>query len=471
MIYSHILLQNRTRHCPKHWLPSSLADQHFKGGYMDTLAKLKAGLLTGASRVQIASGLTEFPRELFNLTDSLEIIDLSGNQLSTLPDDFDRFTKLRILFLSNNNFETVPQVLAACPALSMIGFKSNRISQVPEDALPEALRWLILTDNQIHKLPDSMGKHMQLQKLMLAGNLLTSLPESMSQCKNLELVRISANKFTDLPMWLLHLPKLSWLAFAGNPCSQSLHDHSLPEIHWDELEVGGVLGQGASGVINKATWSDKGNVALKTFKGKVTSDGFPADEMAAAIAAGKHDHLVEVIGKLKGHPEEKDGLLLSLIADDFRNLAEPPCLDSCTRDRYTDGQTFSLKKSINIATAIAAAAAHLHQQGISHGDLYGHNILLNDDAHCLLSDFGAASLHKHFPETKSEAIERLEVRAFACLLEELLAHIQPEDNSASEATALNLLHEIRAACATEQTPQRPLFKDISQTLKSISLAA
>jgi hypothetical protein len=36
----------------------------------------------------------EFPKELFDLADSLELLDLSGNQLSALPNDFGRFIKL-----------------------------------------------------------------------------------------------------------------------------------------------------------------------------------------------------------------------------------------------------------------------------------------------------------------------------------------------------------------------------------------
>ena len=52
---------------------------------------------------------------------------------------------------------------------------------------------------------------------MMAGNKLTSLPEEMAGCQELELLRLAANDLKELPSWLLKLPKLSWLAFAGNP--------------------------------------------------------------------------------------------------------------------------------------------------------------------------------------------------------------------------------------------------------------
>ncbi len=102
----------------------------------------------------------------------------------------------------------------------MVGFKANRIRRVPAAALPPRLRWLILTDNQLSELPPEIGRCTRLQKLMLAGNQLQSLPAEMANCTGLELLRIAANRLSALPEWLLSLPRLSWLAFAGNPFCQ-----------------------------------------------------------------------------------------------------------------------------------------------------------------------------------------------------------------------------------------------------------
>ncbi len=439
---------------------------------MHTLSELQSGQLANAQHIKIAAGLSSFPRELFDLVDSLEVLDLSGNKLNALPDDFSKFHQLRILFLSDNNFEIVPSVLSACPALTMVGFKANQIKHIPENALPRNLRWLILTDNTLQTLPSSIGQHQHLQKLMLAGNQLKSLPNQMRQCENLELLRISANQLETLPEWLLQMPKLSWLAFAGNPCSKNNQPHHLPTIHWHELQLGHELGQGASGIISKALWKNDTQkhveVALKAFKGAVTSDGLPADEMSASIAAGQHQHLIEVLGKLTGHPEGKDGLLLSLLPKQFRPLANPPCLDSCTRDNYNSTCSFTLSHIFQISSAIASAAAHLHKKGISHGDLYGHNILINPEAHVLLSDFGAATPYQHMPAHICLALERLEVRAFGCLLEELLTRIVPSD-AIQHAKTIKALQDLQDTCNTSTTKQRPLFAEINTTLSDLIL--
>jgi len=170
--------------------------------------KLISGKLAGSRKLQINSGLTDFPAEIFSLSDSLEELDLSGNKLKSLPDDFCRLEKLKILFLSQNCFRSIPKVLSKCSELTMIGFKSNSIVDFPENSMPKKLKWLILTDNNIEKLPDSMRELSKLKKLMLAGNKISNLPDSMAECRNLELTRLSANDLTELPDWLFEMPKV-----------------------------------------------------------------------------------------------------------------------------------------------------------------------------------------------------------------------------------------------------------------------
>ncbi|MYM25356.1 protein kinase [Duganella sp. FT135W] len=406
---------------------------------MHTLEQLRSGALAGITRLTLRCGLTEFPPEIYTLADSLEILDLSGNALSTLPDDLPLLRKLRIIFCSDNQFTELPAVLGACPALTMLGFKANQIRHVPAAALPAALRWLVLTDNEIEELPTALGERPQLQKLMLAGNRLRALPESMAQLHQLELLRIASNQLEELPSWLLSLLRLTWLAYAGNPLCNQLEDTLVhtpsATVRWPELTLGAKLGEGASGVIYRADWRDQ-HIAVKLFKGSMTSDGSPLSEMAACLGAGAHPNLIPVLGHIEDHPEDAHGLAMSLISPDFHNLAGPPSLDSCTRDIYRDGKRFELNAMLSIARGIASAAAQLHEHGIMHGDLYGHNVLHDDHGHTLLGDFGAAS----FYDTEgphAATLQTLEVRAFGNLLEELLDRCD---------TALPRLRQLQTAC-------------------------
>lgn len=448
---------------------------------MHTLEQLRAGELCGARHLKLSENLTEFPSEILSLKETLEVLDLTGNQLSALPDELAGFGKLRIIFCSENRFTELPEVLGRCPALTMVGFKANQIVTVSAKALPAGLRWLILTDNAIEQLPDELGQCEALQKLMLAGNRLPELPASLANCRKLELLRIAANRIECFPEWLLSLPRLSWLAYSGNPFSEGAEARAINDAHveplaWETLVLGELLGQGASGVIHRATLvanpadaatqasgrTDASQVAVKLFKGAVTSDGLPRCEMAASLAAGSHPNLIKVMGKVADHPSGIPALVMELIDSAFANLAGPPSLDSCTRDVYPEGLRLCMSDALAMAHGIASVAGHLHRAGIMHGDLYGHNILFSRGsdapARALLGDFGAASLYERSNRERAVGLERLEVRAFGCLLEELLAHCDTQDST------LDGLHQLKAACLSELPTDRPDFAYIERQL-------
>jgi hypothetical protein len=149
---------------------------------MDTLAELRAGRLAGAKRIDLSCGLTEFPREIFDLADSLETLNLSGNALDALPDDLGRLHRLRVLFCSDNRFTDAARIHRRMPWPRHRRLQGQPHRTVPAAALPPSLRWLILTDNQIEELPDTLGQCTRMQKLMLAGNRLRALPDSMAAC-------------------------------------------------------------------------------------------------------------------------------------------------------------------------------------------------------------------------------------------------------------------------------------------------
>ncbi|OHC11831.1 MAG: protein kinase [Pseudomonadales bacterium GWC1_66_9] len=438
---------------------------------MSTLEQLRRGELAGSTRLDLSADLHECPEEIFALADSLEILNLSGNRLTDLPADLPRLRKLRILFCSDNPFTTLPEVLGDCPQLEMVGFKANRIRHLPAAALPPQLRWLILTDNRLERLPAELGDCSRLQKLMLAGNQLQSLPRHLAGLSRLELLRIAANRLETLPGWLTELPRLSWLAFAGNPFSDAseaeiLRQHPLPPIPRSSIELGEILGQGASGIIHRADWQRPGQpaqaMAAKLFKGSVTSDGLPHSEMAACLAAGEQANLIRVAGPLAEQPGTPPGLLLELIDPAFRVLAGPPSLASCTRDCYAPERRFVFDEALRIARGVAAAVAHLHGRGILHGDLYAHNLLVNGNGNCLLGDFGAASFFDP-GSAPGQALQRIEARAFGCLLEELLERCQPDD----QPTRQQRLRYLQEQCMNAQMEQRPDFAALSASLAAL----
>ena len=196
---------------------------------------------------------------------------------------------------------------------------------------------------------------------------------------------------------------------------------------------------------------------MKIFKGTMTSDGLPEHEMAACVGAGRHPNLIPVLGIIPDHPAQLPALVMPLIDARLRNMANPPSLESCTRDISPDGTHFNTEIMFGIARGIASAAERLHGQGIMHGDLYAHNILYCEDTgNVVLGDFGAASLFERGTEC-ALSLQRLEVRAFGCLLAELLERC---------GAPLPEIRQLASDCLQPQASARPLFADIVLRLQN-----
>lgn len=425
---------------------------------MNTLEALRRGDLAGTREVRL-SGLHEFPPELLGLSDTLEVLDIGGGVLTALPDDFSRLRKLKILFCSGNRFECLPPVLGDCPALSQIGCRGAGVRDVPAESLPPSLRWLILTDNSVETLPRMLGECPSLQKLMLAGNRLTNLPESLANAERLELIRLSCNRFEALPPWLARLPSLAWVSWGANPVEPPTTEPGTRHVMWRDLDVGAVLGEGTSGRVHEAVWRAGGEerrVALKVFKGAMTSDGLPEREIATCLAAGEHPHLTAALGQVVDHPEGTDALLMPLLPKHWRVLARPPSLSTCSRDVYAPDLRFASATAMQIAHGIASAAAHLHARGLLHGDLYAHNILWDGaTGDAALSDFGAACVLP--ADGQREAWCRVEVRAWGLLLAELLDRC-PDDPSTKR------LRDLANDCVQPDVDARPSMAEAMRIL-------
>ena len=371
---------------------------------------------------------------------------------SSFPSFLPKFLpNLKILFCMKNNFQIVPAVISEFPNLSMVSFKSNKLHSIHPQSLSTQLKWLILTDNQITTLPSTIGKCTNLQKLMLSGNKIQSIPKEMSKCTKLELVRLSSNQLDKPPMDLLKLPNLAWIALSENPFLHSTivkqqEDISstlkvFPNKELDDPDKGIVLGKGASGITRKYTLSNAVDsdttsgdnstydVAVKEFYSNITSDGNPQIERLVSFTTAtliQSKSLITVLGQTK-----KNNLVMELLSD-YEVLANPPSLQSCSRDVYDhynndddkDGMKsyVTYERMVHIVHHLLYTLKELHVKcSITHGDFYGHNILFStkEESQIWLTDFGAAFFYDRNSEY-GPYIELIERRAFSHLLSEVM---------------------------------------------------
>lgn len=93
---------------------------------------------------------------------------------------------------------------------------SQKLSKVPTSmGRLTQLEKLDLAGNKLISLPECMSRLTQLQSLDLGGNQLTSVPECLRQLTQLQKLNLGANRLTNLPEWLTQLPQLKSLDLRG----------------------------------------------------------------------------------------------------------------------------------------------------------------------------------------------------------------------------------------------------------------
>lgn len=146
---------------------------------------------------------------------------------------------------------------------------------------------------------------------------------------------------------------------------------------------------------------------------------------------------------------------------------------------------------MQVLLGIASACCHLHYSiKLLHGDLYAHNILVSRTGMPLLTDFGAASFvpTNILENTQIEKLEKIEVRAFSCLIEDLLSRLHEEtvglkvlshlqthnDQPApdiipreSEVEVQRCLYVLMENCRVDEVLCRPQFAEILNRLHLI----
>ena len=110
---------------------------------------------------------------------------------------------------------------------------------------------------------------------------------------------------------------------------------------------------------------------------------------------------------------------------------------------------------------ISSVCRHLHENYVMHGDIYAHNILVSSEGHCLLTDFGAASVKSpaHFSIEQLKLLEKIEVRAFGCLVDDIMQRLNSQNSA-----LIDHFNQLKQACLEEDIYKRPNFSEIYQYL-------
>lgn len=154
----------------------------------------------------------------------LEVLDISVNDISALPEFLGKLKHLRELFASINLLESIEPVLPGLSRLELLEVADNNISHISEAI--GSLKHLVslnVANNRLTSLPNSIGNLLQLNHLDVSGNELTVVPNSFENLSMLEQLNVSKNHLASLPDWIGQLNNLRYLSICDNSLA------SLPE--------------------------------------------------------------------------------------------------------------------------------------------------------------------------------------------------------------------------------------------------
>ena len=362
--------------------------------------------------------------------ETLTLLNLSSCCLTTesFPADLSSsLPSLSTLYLSDNRISALPKCVGSLANLSILAVKGNNLASIPDYSLPHSLKSLILTNNNLTSLPPSIALLSSLKKLMLSHNDISALPDSLATVTSLELVRLSNNKLTAPPLGVLRLPNLKWISLAGNPflpAAPSLPPSTLPLVTGSALASCAVLGSGSGGSVK--LFSPPGSstpVALKSYSSpsEKLTDGTSSSDIAMTVhVSSLFDHLVtSLVPPVLSHNPTQ--LTMRRVASSPISL--PPNNTTLTRDLHTSGK-LTASSADHVATNVGAALRRMHEAGVAHGDVYGHNVLHSpvagegEEADTRLSDFGA-SFYYDKDSVYGGLVQEIEVRAYRLLVSEL----------------------------------------------------
>lgn len=119
-----------------------------------------------------------------NTTDKTEVskrkgpgvtLDLSGQQLTALPDSVLTQDDVTILNISNNQLTTLPADITKLVNLEVLNIENNRMESLPDEISQlKNLREIHANNNRMKSLPNALESMTQLKLLDISGNNIPS---------------------------------------------------------------------------------------------------------------------------------------------------------------------------------------------------------------------------------------------------------------------------------------------------------
>ncbi|GKU93307.1 hypothetical protein SLEP1_g6912 [Rubroshorea leprosula] len=144
-------------------------------------------------------------------------MDLSWNQLRSIPDSIGQLSKLESMDLLGNQLRSIPDSIRQLSKLESMDLSWNQLRSIPDSiGQLSKLKSMDLLGNQLRSIPDSIGQLSKLESMDLSWNQLRSIPDSIGQLSKLESMDLSWNQLRSIPDSIGQLSKLNSMNLSGN---------------------------------------------------------------------------------------------------------------------------------------------------------------------------------------------------------------------------------------------------------------
>ncbi|KAM7364317.1 leucine rich repeat containing flyers-cup isoform 2-T2 [Cochliomyia hominivorax] len=174
--------------------------------------------------------LTEAPNEIFTLAceESVNIVDFSRNRFTTLPEGLLIMKNCcSELVFANNLISSVPSFISQFTRLSMVNLSCNNLTTLPEEfGVLNTLRELNIANNRFENLPNCVYELQGLEILLACDNrikLIDATNEGLGALKRLAILDLRNNDIDHVPPILGNLKNITTLEIIGNPFKLPRH--------------------------------------------------------------------------------------------------------------------------------------------------------------------------------------------------------------------------------------------------------
>jgi Leucine-rich repeat (LRR) protein len=197
------------------------------------------------------AGLAEVPCEVWQVGAAARCLDLCGNprlclrgvepQLASLSnltrlhltacglldaavawDALCSLSQLQTLLLDNNSLTSLPESLGSLTLLKRLSVTHNALVELPASVCRlSSLQLLDVSSNKLQSLPLELGSCSALEELVLNQNCVAAIPVSLANCQGLKVLACDDNRIScaGIPPPLLRAPSLHTLSLHNNRCT------------------------------------------------------------------------------------------------------------------------------------------------------------------------------------------------------------------------------------------------------------